>query len=339
MKTSDFSFDVPEELIAQEPAEERGSARLMIINRATGQTEDASVDSLPRRLTKGSLVVFNDTKVIKARLGAQSDDTGGNVEFLLLDQRQPDLWLSLASKSKKQREGRSFHFPGDVRGTIRGQEGEFKLLQFDRPIGYDYLDRYGVVPLPPYIKRPTSLLDEERYQTVYARQKGSKAAPTAGLHFTESLIQAIERTGAYIAYITLHVGAGTFLPIRTERIEDHRMHEEVFQISDQVATQIQEAMAEKRDIVAVGTTVVRALEASCVGGKVTAGLTKTSLFIYPGYRFKVVNRLFTNFHTPRSTLLLLVSAFAGADRIQTVYRRAIEQRYRFFSYGDAMFIM
>jgi len=304
MKTSNFSYDVPEELIAQEPAEERGSSRLMIIDRVTGQTEDTSVDSLPLRLNKGSLVVFNDTKVIKARLRAWSDDTGGKVEFLLLDQRQPDLWLVLASKSKRQREGKGFHFPGDVRGTIRGQEGEFKMLQFDRPVRDDYLDRYGVVPLPPYIKRPSGLLDEERYQTVYARQKGSKAAPTAGLHFTESLIQAIERAGACVAYITLHVGAGTFLPIRTERIEDHQMHEEVFQISDQVATQIQEAMAEKRDIVAVGTTVVRALEASCVSGKVAAGLSKTSLFIYPGYRFKVVNRLFTNFHTPRSTLLL-----------------------------------
>lgn len=339
MKTSDFSFDVPEELIAQEPVNERGSSRLMIINRATGEMEDTSVDSLPLRLNKGSLVVFNDTKVIKARLGAQSVETGGRVEFLLLDQRQPGLWLALSSKSKRQREGKRFHFPGNVRGAIRGQEGEFKLLQFDRPIGDEYLDRYGVVPLPPYIKRPAGHLDEERYQTVYARQKGSKAAPTAGLHFTESLIQAIERTGAYVVYITLHVGAGTFLPIRTKHIEDHRMHEEVFQISDQVATQIQQAMAEKRDIVAVGTTVVRALEASYVNGKVETGVSKTSLFIYPGHRFKVVNRLFTNFHTPRSSLLLLVSAFAGTDLIRTVYRRAIEQKYRFFSYGDAMFIV
>ncbi len=339
MKISDFSFDIPEVLIAQEPAARRGTSRLLIIDRATGQMEHSSVDSFPHRLRKGSLVVFNDTKVLKARLFAHSDGTGARVEFLLLDQRRPDQWLAMASKGKRQREGKRYQFPGGVAGVIRGQEGEFKLVQFDHPVEEAYLDRYGVVPLPPYIKRLPRRLDEKRYQTVYARQIGSKAAPTAGLHFTKSLIEAIKAAGALTTYITLHVGAGTFLPIRTANVEAHQMHEETFRISTQSAEQIQQAMSEQRDIVSVGTTVVRALEASCVNGKIKSGLSRTSLFIYPGYRFKVVNRLFTNFHTPRSTLLLLVSAFAGKHLIRIAYREAIEKRYRFFSYGDAMYIM
>jgi S-adenosylmethionine:tRNA ribosyltransferase-isomerase len=339
MKTSDFSFDVPEELIAQEPVQKRGTSRLMIIERATGSIEDTSIKSLPFRIGKGALVVLNDTKVNKARLFGQAERTGGRVEFLLLSRHEPNLWLVLASKSKRQREGKRFQFPGEVSGTIKGQEGQFKLLKFDRPIGDDYLDEYGTVPLPPYIKRPPTRLDEDRYQTVYARYSGSTAAPTAGLHFTDSLIKQIERHGAHVAYITLHVGTDTFLPIRTERVEEHKMHEETFHISDETALHLEDAIRDRRDVLAIGTTVVRALEASYVHGMIRRGLRKTSLFIYPGYRFRVVNRLFTNLHTPRSSLFLLVSAFAGIGLTKTAYQAAIDRKYRFFSYGDAMLII
>jgi S-adenosylmethionine:tRNA ribosyltransferase-isomerase len=284
--------------------------------------------------------VFNNSKVRKARLFGRSESGGGEVEFLLLERRGADsrTWLAMARRAKRRRNGSGYTFPGGLRGEITGEEGELRLLRFEKPVDDVWLDIYGHIPLPPYIKREDTPADSERYQTIYADPYGSAAAPTAGLHFTRELLGRLGEKGIESAFITLHVGLGTFLPVRTENIEDHVMHRECFFIDDETADRIEAARAQGRKITAVGTTSVRTLETAWEGGRLRRGEGETSIFIYPGYTFKAVDALFTNFHTPGSTLLMLVSAFAGCGLILDAYAEAVRERYRFFSYGDAMLI-
>jgi S-adenosylmethionine:tRNA ribosyltransferase-isomerase len=296
-------------------------------------------------------MVLNRTRVINARVYGTSLETGGQVEFILLTEHQPGLWRTLAANARKQRPGKKYGFPDGVIAEVVAEsilphemqtaEEGFRYLRFTPPIGPGYLETHGHVPLPPYIRREDTDLDATRYQTVYADDPGSVAAPTAGLHLTQDLLEELRRRGVILVKVTLHVGTGTFLPIRTERVEDHTMHEERFHIPVESADRINRALQENRTILAVGTTVVRALESAYdpdLHG-LAPGAKRTSLFIYPGYRFKVVSQLLTNFHTPRSSLLVLVSAFAGRQRILHAYETAVRKGYRFFSYGDAMLIL
>lgn len=341
MKTSDFSFDLPENLIAQFPPEKRGASRLMVLDRQTRGRSHRSVADLPALLEKGSLLVFNNSRVRKARLLGTSLQTGARVEFLLLKRLGADLWQALAQRAKRRRVGSRYVFgsAGDeAEAEIVDLDGEYRILRFDRPIGDDWLDKNGRIPLPPYIKRGDTPADGDRYQTVYARTTGSAAAPTAGLHFTNEILSSLNQNGIETAFVTLHVGLGTFLPVRAENVEDHTMHEEVYSIDEKTASVIEKAKREARKVIAVGTTSVRTLESAWNDGHLARGENSTSIFIYPGYRFKMVDGLFTNFHTPRSSLLMLVSAFADRDFILESYQEAVGEGYRFFSYGDAMLI-
>ena len=348
MKTSEFSFDLPDHLIAQQPVADRESARLLVLDRSTGQTADSSVRDLPGWIEPGTLIVLNDTRVRKARLFAESAG-GGRAEFLLLERRSADTWEALAGRARRMKPGKvSSEFPDGVdrrtvveapaarSGVLAGEET--RLLRFDPPIDESYLERVGHVPLPPYIHRPDAPADQERYQTVFSRVTGSAAAPTAGLHFTPRLLKDIEARGAQVAYVTLHVGLGTFLPIRAENIEDHVMHEERFTVPARTKQLVDAAHAQGRPVLAVGTTVVRTLESTWTDEGLREGEGSTRAYITPGYTFRVVTQLFTNFHTPGSSLLVLVSAFAGRELILRAYARAVEKGYRFFSYGDAMLI-
>lgn len=367
MRTDDFNFDLPENLIAQFPPEQRGQSRLMVLDRATGNTIDAMVSDIASYIEPGTLMIFNDSRVRKARLYGVCEQTGARVEFIFLTpveqgikirvgtletshenalvapaQRIPSasrLWRAMCSKTRRQKVGRRYTFPGDITGSILENVGDEKIVEFSVPVGDDYFDLHGHVPLPPYIKREDTKADEQRYQTVYAKRTGSAASPTAGLHFTPEILSNLRGKGIDIEYLTLHVGLGTFLPVRTENIEDHHMHEEWFEIQDEVARKINAAHREGRKVLAVGTTSLRALESAWYEGELHAGSFSTRIFIYPGFTFHVVDRLFTNFHTPKSTLLMLVSAFAGRDTITKAYRSAVEKQYRFFSYGDAMLIL
>ena len=334
MKTSLFSFDLPEDLIAQRPAEDREGARLMILDRASGGIQGAHVHDLPRHVERGTVIVLNDTRVRKARLFGESP-SGRRVEVLLLERREPGLWEAITGRLKS---GRALRFPEGVTGTLEAAENDVRLIRFDPPINDAWLERYGHVPLPPYIRRSDTPADEDRYQTVYSRVSGSAAAPTAGLHFTTRLLKELSEAGARIGWLTLHVGLGTFLPIRSESIEDHVMHEERFAIPRATRELIEGAVDDGRPVLAVGTTVVRALESAWTDDGLREGEGRTRIYITPGFRFRVVSRLFTNFHTPGSSLLVLVSAFAGREVILNAYAEAISQRYRFFSYGDAMLI-
>jgi S-adenosylmethionine:tRNA ribosyltransferase-isomerase len=377
MKRSDYFFELPESLIAQHPPAERGRSRLMVLDPKTGNREHRMVTDLPLLLEKGTLLVFNNSKVRKARLLARAKETGAAAEFLLLDKQEGpgedgSVWKAMARRSKRRRPGSRYIFAdgnadGSADGTEAGivaAEGEFRILKFDRPIDEAWLDRWGHVPLPPYIKREDTEKDSERYQTVYASLTGSAAAPTAGLHFTRELLEELEQAGMETAFITLHVGLGTFLPVRAENIEDHVMHEESFFVDKETALKIEKAKQEKRPVLAVGTTSARTLESawepSGNGGRLRRGWGSTSIFIYPGYDFKAVDMLFTNFHTPESTLLMLAAAFvdakasaftgtkagsfaqpgepSGREFILSCYQEAIQEGYRFFSYGDAMLI-
>jgi S-adenosylmethionine:tRNA ribosyltransferase-isomerase len=261
------------------------------------------------------------------------------MELLLLRESEPGVWRALVSKARKQVAGRRYKLPGGVVATVVGSEGEFRLVELAPRIDDAYLERHGHVPLPPYIRRTDNPADAARYQTVYARHFGSAAAPTAGLHLTVELLERLAARQVEVVRLTLHVGAGTFLPIRTERIEDHHMHEERYTVPDSCAGAVNRALNEGRPVLAVGTTTVRAVESAWVDGAVRPGEGQTGLYITPGYRFRAVSRLLTNFHTPHSSLLVLVSAFAGRERILSAYREAVERRYRFFSYGDAMLIV
>jgi len=353
MKKSNFNFILPENLIAQYPPEKRGQSRLMTLDKFSGAFTHTEVRQLPDILCTGkflsaggekSLLVFNDTKVRKARLYALHEKTGAKLEFLLLDDVNGDglLWKVMAKRMRRKRIGDVYLFMADaqepVKAVISGFEDEYLLLKFENPINDVWLEKNGHVPLPPYIKRKDAPSDTDRYQTIYAKQTGSTAAPTAGLHFTKEILDAFDSRGIESVFITLHVGLGTFLPVRTENIEDHKMHSEYFYIDDSSAKKIEDAKKAGRKIIAVGTTSVRTLESAWIDGKLKRGENKTSIFIYPGYEFKVIDALFTNFHTPESTLLMLVSAFAGRELILESYTEAIKEGYRFFSYGDAMLI-
>lgn len=346
MRTDDFSFELPEELIAQYPPERRGESRLMILDRARGERSHSTVARLVDCLEPGTLMVFNDSRVRKARIYGQARDTGNRTEFLLLRRREEGVWEAVASRLKRQRPGRRYSFPEGITAEILGPEAasagnrpDTVLIAFDPPLTEEYLERAGHMPLPPYIKREDAPEDEERYQTVYSRELGSAACPTAGLHFSESILASLDEKGIERAVVTLHVGLGTFLPVRTKSVEDHAMHEEEYSVPEPTARAVTAAKAEGRPVLAVGTTSLRTLESAWLPGEgLRPGRGSTKIFIFPGYGFKAVDMLFTNFHTPKSTLLMLVSAFAGRYAILDAYAEAVRERYRFFSYGDAMLI-
>ncbi|HEY9594697.1 MAG TPA: tRNA preQ1(34) S-adenosylmethionine ribosyltransferase-isomerase QueA [Spirochaetia bacterium] len=337
MKTSQFSFDLPPELIAQTPSPDREAARLLVLDRATGATTDGSVHDLARWIESGTVLVLNDTRVRKARLFGERAG-GGRTEIVLLERRGSDSWEALAGRAKRLKPGARLAFPEGVTGIVEDGEADTRLIRFTPAIDDAWLERNGHVPLPPYIRRGDTSVDEERYQTVYSRVMGSAAAPTAGLHFTPRLLEEIRGRGVSVAWVTLHVGLGTFLPIRTEEIEDHAMHEEAYTVPAETKTLVDAAVREGRPVLAVGTTVVRTLESAWSDEGLRSGEGRTRIYITPGYRFRVVRRLFTNFHTPGSSLIVLVSAFAGRELILKTYGEAVRKRYRFFSYGDAMLI-
>ena len=334
---ADFDFDFPAELIAQHPLADRAASRLLHVQ--PRRLADLCFADLPRLVAPGEVMVFNDTRVIRARLFGRKP-SGGRVEALIervLDDRRA---LALLRTSHSPRPGAQLLFgTGDdaVVATVVGRQDDFFELELSRDVA-STLDRLGHVPLPPYITHDDGAQDAERYQTVYARRAGAVAAPTAGLHFTAGLMSALRARGVHCVFVTLHVGAGTFQPVRAERIAGHRMHAERYEIPSATAEVVNAARAAGRPVTAVGTTSLRALESAAQDGRVAAGGGETRLFITPGYRFRVVDRLLTNFHLPKSTLLMLVSAFAGIERIRSAYAHAIERRYRFFSYGDAMLL-
>ncbi|MDR2313984.1 MAG: tRNA preQ1(34) S-adenosylmethionine ribosyltransferase-isomerase QueA [Spirochaetaceae bacterium] len=368
MTLGDFYFDLPRECIARYPSPERGKSRLMVLDRLSLRRKHRMVEELPDLLASGlcgprPLLVFNNSRVRRARLSGTSLATGAVADFLLLNPLDRHTWKVMIPRARRRKPGSRYRFEGGLEGEIvdgpADRGGEFRFLRFDFPVDDAWLDLHGRMPLPAYIKRRAEAVDAERYQTVYAdRTAGaalgpgaSAAAPTAGLHFTGELLGALDQAGVEQAFVTLHVGLGTFLPVRTWNIEDHVMHEEAYSISAGAARQINDAGASGRKILAVGTTSARTLESAWAkegeAGKVRAGEGRSSIFIYPGYRFKAVDALLTNFHTPGSTLLMLVSAFAGQehsqplagrDLIMETYTEAIRKGYRFFSYGDAMLI-
>ena len=336
MKTSDFDFNLPPELIAQYPSRQRGSSRLLVLDRASKSVTHSAVSNLSDFLEKGSVLVFNNSKVRKARIRGNSEASGKETEFLLVRKINDYNWIIL---NKHEKDGSRFIFQDGTLAELNKKNPEKTMLSFNTSVDDNWLDRYGHVPLPPYIKREDELSDSDRYQCVYAAKTGSSAAPTAGLHFTEKLMEELRAAGMDTMFITLHVGPGTFLPDRTENIEDHTMHEENYSIEEETADIIEKARKEKRKIIAVGTTSLRALESAWDGEKFKRGEGATSLFLYPGKTFRAADGLFTNFHTPKSTLLMLVCAFAGKEFILDAYAEAVRQKYRFFSYGDATLII
>lgn len=348
MRVRDFDFELPPERIAQQPVERRDDSRLMLLGRDSGRAEHGRFRDLPGLLRSGDLLVLNDTRVIPARLIGRKA-SGGRVELLLLEPVDPGgegtRWRGWLQASRKPAPGALLRFEAGLRARVVARDGETWTvdLECDEEPAGQALARAGTVPLPPYIQRaeggPAPVDDRSRYQTVYARHDGAVAAPTAGLHFTEDLLSRLSAGGVEIAYLTLHVGAGTFQPVRVERVEDHEMHAERYDLPAAAADAVDRARSRGGRVVAVGTTVVRTLESSAAGaGRVVAGCGVCDLFIYPGYRFRVVDLMLTNFHLPRSSLILLVSAFAGRENLLTAYREAIEAGYRFYSYGDAMLI-
>jgi S-adenosylmethionine:tRNA ribosyltransferase-isomerase len=343
MLLSDFEYILPPELIAQQPVEKRDTSRLMVIDRTKGKVFHRVFSELPHLLDENDLLIVNDTKVIPARLIGQKP-TGGKVEILIVRRLGGGRRLCMAQATKRIKTGLEVVFPGGGRCVFESREGEgHYVVNFGTEAALEALQKaHGETPLPPYIERPegTKGFDPERYQTVYAREPGSCAAPTAGLHFTSELLADIEKITAGMERVTLHVGPGTFLPVRTERVEDHHMHEEYFELGEAAASRLNSHKKAGGRIVAVGTTAVRVLEhASDVSGMVKAGSGMTSIFIRPGYSFKIVDRLITNFHLPGSTLLMLVCALAGRELVLNAYREAVREKYRFYSYGDAMLIL
>ncbi len=340
MKSSDFYYELPQELIAQEPIAERSKSRLLVLDRESGSIEHRVFEDIKGYLKKGDCLVLNDTRVIPARLLGEKEGTGGRIEFVLLKNLENDVWEVILKPGKRAKPGARFVF-GD--GALRAEiidvtEGGNRLVHFEyEGIFQEVLDRVGIVPLPPYITR--KLADSERYQTVYSRYRGSAAAPTAGLHFTRELLGELEQMGVKQAYLTLHVGLGTFRPVKVENVEEHVMHSEFFDLNEAAANMINKARADGGRIIAVGTTSCRVLETvSSTDGCVKASSGWTDIFIYPGYSFKIVDALITNFHLPESTLIMLVSAFAGKEHIMEAYHTAVKEKYRFFSFGDAMLI-
>ncbi len=341
MKTSDFDYYLPEELIAQDPLEDRTSSRLLKLGRQTGDIEHTIFKNVKKYLKKGDVLVINDTKVIPARLYGQREGSGGKIEVLLLKRLSDNSWETLVRPGRKAHIGQNIVFGnGLLKGCVKDiiDEGN-RIIQFSYDgIFEEILDKLGQMPLPPYITH--ELKDKNRYQTVYAKYDGSAAAPTAGLHFTNNLMEEIETMGVKIARVTLHVGLGTFRPVKAENIAEHHMHTEFYRVSKEAADIINTARDNGGRVVCVGTTSVRTVESSSDNdGHVKAGEGDTDIFIYPGYTFKAVDGLITNFHLPKSTLLMLVSAFAGKENVLKAYTEAVNERYRFFSFGDAMIII
>ena len=340
LRTSDYYFDLPQELIAQDPLADRSSSRLLVLNKQTGEREHHSFKEIIQYLHEGDCLVLNNTKVIPARLFGTKEETGAVIEVLLLKRREKDVWETLVKPGKKAKPGTKLVF-GD--GALKAEvldiveEGN-RLIQFYYDgIWEEILDGLGEMPLPPYITH--KLQDKNRYQTVYAKYEGSAAAPTAGLHFTPELLQEIEAKGICLAYVTLHVGLGTFRPVKVDNVKEHHMHSEYYQVTQEAADVINETKKRGKRVICVGTTSCRTIESAAdENGIVQPGCDNTEIFIYPGYSFKVLDCLITNFHLPESTLLMLVSALAGREHVLDAYKEAVEERYRFFSFGDAMLI-
>lgn len=341
LRKSDYDFELPKELIAQTPLSDRSSSRLLVLHKQTGEHEHRTFRDIREYLHPGDCLVLNNTKVIPARLMGVKADTGAVIEVLLLKRRSDDVWETLVKPGKKARPGTVVSF-GD--GLITGivteivEEGN-RLIRFTyEGVWEEALDRLGEMPLPPYITH--KLDDKNRYQTVYAKYEGSAAAPTAGLHFTKDLLAELEEAGIDLAYVTLHVGLGTFRPVKEENLLDHHMHSEFYEITEEAAQKINRAKQSGHRVVCVGTTSCRTIESAAdENGRITACSGDTDIFIYPGYRFKVLDALITNFHLPESTLIMLVSALAGREQVLAAYREAVRERYRFFSFGDAMLIL
>lgn len=341
MNTADFDFHLPEELIAQTPLEKRDSSRLLIVDRETGQFSDQHFDNIINQLEPGDALVMNNTRVLPARLYGTKPETGGHVELLLLKNTQGDFWEVLAKPAKRLRVGARVSFgDGRLTATVTEElEHGGRIVRFDyQGIFLEVLESLGEMPLPPYIHE--KLEDRERYQTVYAKENGSAAAPTAGLHFTEELLDKIAAKGVKLVYLTLHVGLGTFRPVSVDNLEEHEMHSEFYSLSEEAAETLRQVKASGHRIIAVGTTSIRTLETigSKFEGQIQADSGWTNIFIKPGYQWKIVDAFSTNFHLPKSTLVMLVSAFAGRQLTLQAYEHAITERYRFFSFGDAMFI-
>lgn len=337
MLVTDFDYELPKELIAQHPMEPRDHSRLLVVNKDSGAIEHKHFYDLIEYLHPGDVLVFNDTRVIPARLHGFKD-TGAHVEVFLLTRKDATDWEVLVRPGKKLQVGAKIKFSDELACEVIDHTdfgGRVVRFTYDG-IFEEILDRLGETPLPPYITAP--LEDKERYQTVYSRERGSAAAPTAGLHFTKELLQKIKEKGCEEVFVTLHVGLGTFRPVSEAKIEDHKMHREFYTVSQEAADAVNRAKAEGRRIIAVGTTSVRTLEAACRDGKLQAGGNWTNIFIYPGYKYQLVDALVTNFHLPQSTLLMLVSALSTREIMLNTYKVAVEEKYRFFSFGDAMFI-
>ena len=339
LKTSDYYFDLPQELIAQDPLADRTSARLLVMNRRTGEIEHRIFRDITEYLRPGDTIVLNDTKVIPARLLGTKEGTGAGVEILLLKRLGDRQWETLVRPGKKLKPGARVSFgDGSLRAVILDVlDGGNRLVEFEyEGIFEEILDKLGEMPLPPYITH--KLQDKNRYQTVYARYEGSAAAPTAGLHFTQDLLEEIRKKGVRTAFVTLHVGLGTFRPVKVDDVTAHHMHTEWYNVSEEAAELINRTHVEGHRVICVGTTACRTVESAAdQDGIVRAGADDTSIFIYPGYRFRVMDALITNFHLPESTLVMLVSAFAGRENVLGAYKKAIEEKYRFFSFGDACF--
>ena len=341
LKTSDFYFDLPPELIAQDPLTDRSASRLLVLDKNTGEIKHEQFRNIINYLNPGDCLVLNDTRVIPARLHGIREETGAAIEVLLLKRKEKDVWETLVRPGKKVRPGAKLSFgEGLLRGEVLEivEEGN-RLIRFQyEGIFEEVLDRLGEMPLPPYITH--KLEDKNRYQTVYARYDGSAAAPTAGLHFTRDLLDEIAQKGVNLAYVTLHVGLGTFRPVKAERITEHHMHSETYQITKEAADVINRTRKNGGRVICVGTTSCRSLESAAEeDGTLRECSGDTEIFIYPGYRFKVLDALITNFHLPESTLVMLVSALAGREKVLRAYGEAVEERYRFFSFGDAMFVI
>jgi S-adenosylmethionine:tRNA ribosyltransferase-isomerase len=345
VRVSDFNYDLPPELIAQKPLAERDSSRMMVVTRKEGKILHARFKDFPDHLQKGDVLVLNNTKVIPAKVWGKKD--GKDVEFLLIKEKEKGVWDVLCRPAKRVKTGERIEFGPGFRAEVidAGDEGR-RTLKFSAPDVLGHLRKIGFAPLPPYIKRKKENgalrpQDLERYQTIFAEKEGAIAAPTAGLHFTPKVLKDIRQKGVLVTDVTLDVGLATFQPMRVERLEEHKMLEEIYTVPETAASKINQAKKEKRLVIAVGTTVVRTLESaySSDKGGIQPGRRSTSLFIYPGYEFKVVDKLLTNFHLPKSTLLVLIAAFAGRDLIMEAYREAVREKYRFFSYGDCMLII
>lgn len=340
MKTSDFYFDLPEELIAQTPLQDRSNSRLMVLDRETGEVEHKIFKNVIDYLNPGDCVVLNNTRVIPARLIGEKVDTGGKIEFLLLKRTEKDVWQALVKPGKRAKIGTKFSFGnGKLIGEVVGlaEEGSRLVKFYYKGIFEEVLDELGNMPLPPYI---TERLEErERYQTVYSKHNGSAAAPTAGLHFTKELLESIKEKGVDIAFVTLHVGLGTFRPVKVDDVLEHEMHSEYYMVDKEAAEKINKAKENGNKVICVGTTSCRTVEsASNEDGEIIESSGWTNIFIYPGYKFKIVDRLITNFHLPESTLIMLVSALVSEDDVLNAYNIAVKEKYRFFSFGDAMII-